>query len=111
MLTKSLSLSIAHDMPPPGDCLCTRTDNAAMHDAKKTQIQWWFGMKENFPVDRLYTRKAGSKVISYVAPATKRYLLDDPAGSRLQVCTYATHKPLVRLSPPVSNQVLRSPMR
>lgn len=42
-------------------------------------------MRENFPVERLYTRKAGSRSVSYVAPATKQYLLDDAAGSRLQV--------------------------
>lgn len=51
----------------------------------------WFGMKEDFPVDQLYTRKAGSRVVSYVAPATKRYLLDDPAGSRLQVYKTTPH--------------------
>lgn len=51
-----------------------------------SQIKLWFGMRDDFPVERLYTRKAGSRAISYVAPATKRYLLDDPAGCRLQVC-------------------------
>lgn len=52
----------------------------------REQVQQWFGLGDDFPVERLYTRRAGAKTISYVAPATKRYLLDDPAGARLQVC-------------------------
>lgn len=61
-------------------------NNRSADPNKNLKIKLWFGMRDDFPVERLYTRKIGSRAISYVASATKRFLLDDPAGSRLQVC-------------------------
>ncbi|CAN0294717.1 unnamed protein product, partial [Ectocarpus sp. 4 AP-2014] len=62
-----------------------REEYVKLEENQWPQIKTWFGMRDDFPVDRLYTRKTGSRTISYVAPATKQYLLDAPAGSRLQM--------------------------